>query len=79
MSTCGTGGGSRNLLIFCNTVTFRPRDGIQTYVYIVPVDSDSSLRNLLKVRTVRFAFEEAKGGSSVEVTGAVCTPGVRVC
>ena len=55
------------------------RNDVQTDVHIVPVDSDSPIRNLLKVRTVRFAFEQAKGGSSVEVTGAVCTPGLRVC
>lgn len=32
------------------------RTDLQTNVNIVPVDSDSSIRNLLKVQTVRFAL-----------------------
>ena len=39
------GGGSR-----------RPIGDVQTDVHIVPVDSDSPLRNLLKVQTVRCAL-----------------------
>jgi len=32
------------------------RTGVQTDVHIVPVDSDSPIRNLLKVRTLRYAL-----------------------
>ena len=46
------GGGSR-----------RPIGDVQTDVHIVPVDSDSPLRNLLKVQTVRCALERVKGSS----------------
>ena len=44
------GGGSR-----------RPVGDVQTDVHIVPVDSDSPLRNLLKVQTVRCALVLYKG------------------
>ena len=37
------------------------RTDVQTDVHIVPVDSDSSLRNLLKVQTVRCALVLYKG------------------
>ena len=32
------------------------RTDVQTDVHIVPVDSDSPIRNLLKVQTVRYAL-----------------------
>ena len=35
--------------------------GVQTDVHIVPVDSDSPIRNLLKVQTVRCALVLYKG------------------
>ena len=37
------------------------RTDVQTDVHIVPVDSDSPIRNLLKVRTVRCALVLYKG------------------
>ena len=40
-----------------------PIGDVQTDVHIVPVDSDSPLRNLLKVQTVRCALERVKGSS----------------
>ena len=39
----------------------RPIGDVQTDVHIVPVDSDSPLRNLLKVQTVRCALVLYKG------------------
>ena len=39
------------------------RTDVQTDVHIVPVDSDSPLRNLLNVLTVRCALERVKGSS----------------
>ena len=38
-----------------------PIGDVQTDVHIVPVDSDSPLRNLLKVQTVRCALVLYKG------------------
>ena len=40
------------------------RTDVQTDVHIVPVDSDSPIRNLLKVRTVRCALVLYKGNYS---------------
>ena len=39
----------------------RPIGDVQTDVHIVPVDSDSPSRNLLKVQTVRGALALYKG------------------
>ena len=43
------------------------RTDVQTDVHIVPVDSDSPIRNLLKVRTVRCALVLHKGNLSAPV------------
>ena len=40
------------------------RTDVQTDVHIVPVDSDSPIRNLLKVQTVRCALVLYEGNKS---------------
>jgi hypothetical protein len=42
----------------------RPIGDVQTDVHIVPVDSDSPIRNLLKVQTVRRALVLYRGNYS---------------
>ena len=39
----------------------RLRKHVQNYVHIVPVDSDARIRNVLKVRMVRFALVLCEG------------------
>ena len=48
------------LVTYSVLITIRFTD-VQTDVHIVPVDSDSPIRNLLKVRTVRCALVLYKG------------------